>query len=300
MSSKRLKIAVVLAVLLLGVVGVWYQYGRQQSTNSASNQSASPATYKLVLENSKAYVVGVPQNLSFKITDNKDQLLKDVEPVHGDRVHAVIVRKDRSQFQYLDAKYDESSATYNLSNLTLPNDGEYRLFVNFTPTNAPLGDSGVATTVTTYADLKAGDASKYQAQTVNAEQFKSSDNGFDINLFLAPHDPTDPGLIAKATSSFAVSVNKSDEPFRQLQLYKGTRGSIVLIGPNLEFVHIHSQNEEVPDTYVLSFSVDFPSSGYYRAFMQTKTNNLVNDTDYVLNVGELPDSSSPMPDMGGH
>ena len=54
--------------------------------------------------------------------------------VHEKIMHFIVIRKDLANFQHVHPDFNSSTGEFTLSNLTLPSDGEYRLFADFTPT----------------------------------------------------------------------------------------------------------------------------------------------------------------------
>ena len=285
MKNKKILLLAILIVVASVVAVVVLR--RQNDTNKSREESVTKTTersYKFDLINDPDFLPNQPQTLSFRIVGDNGQVFKDLEAIHGERAHFVAIRKDRTNFQYLTPAYDSASGTFTISDFSLPTDGPYRLLAEFTPQDAGMGPEGQKQPATAYQDIQVGDMTKYQPAATGSERLKDSTNGLDINIFLAPHDDSDPGLVSGSTSSFAVSVNKDGEPFTGLEKIHDSRGSIMLFGPDLEFIHTHTTNDDVPDTFVLSFSLTFPIAGDYKTYLQTKAGGVVNLTDYVLTV----------------
>lgn len=285
---KRKKIWLLLLLIILAAVAAWTVLGQKKDSDNQPQQESgakvAESSYNLKLLNNSDFQPNQSQTLSIQIIDDDGQVFKGLETTHGDRAHLVAIRKDRTNFQYLTATYNSESGTFTLNDFSLPTDGPYRLLVEFIPQDAGMGPEGQKLPATVYKDIEVGDITKYQPAAIGSERLKDSANGFDINIFMAPHDDSDPGLISGSTSSFAVSVNKNGQPFTGLEKFQDSRGSIMLFGPDLEFVHAHTTNNDVPDTFVLSFSLTFPVSGKYKAYLQTKADGITNLTDYVLTV----------------
>ena len=267
--------------------------------NHGSSPVQSHRTYSLKALGDAQYQPNKPVEYRFQITDERGQILKDFDVVHEKQMHFITVRKDGTNFQHLHPAFDKDNGTFTLKDLSLPTDGEYRLFADFTPSDAQMGPDGTKLPATPYADIKVGDLSKYKPETYGEQRFKSSSNGFDINVFLAPHDPSDLGLVAGTSSSFAVSVYKDGKEYRSLENYLGSKGHMVVFGPDLEFIHAHTQNDDVPDSFIITFNVHFPKAGTYKAFLQTQAEGKVNTTDYVLKVQASPRSNAAPPASGG-
>lgn len=301
LKKKALLLAAVLLIIIGGVGSKTYLQKEPTADETNTGTIQSHRSYSLKFDSNTSHDSLKVPKLSFHIEDEKGEVLKRFDEIHGSKIHVVAVRKDRADIVYLESIYNEATGEFAIENAEFPSDGEYRLFTEFTPSDAQIGPEGTdKLTVTAYQDITVGDTEKYQPAEIGPERFKSSDKGFDLNVFLAPHDPTDPGLAAGSSSSFAVSVYKDGSPYTQMQEYKESRGSIVLIGPALEFMHTHATNDEVPDTFVLSFSVTFPVPGNYKGFLQTKTADTINNTDYVLTVAEEPTSNQGEAPPAGH
>lgn len=297
MTKLKKKRLLLVAVLLIVIGGVGSQaYLKKELTADETNTGIvqSHRSYGIRFDAGTSYAtLEVPQ-LSFRIEDEKGKTLKSFDEIHGNKVHTVAIRKDRADIIYLEPTYAEDTGTFTIKDAQFPSDGEYRLFMEFTPSDAQIGPEGTSKlTVTAYQDIRVGNQANYQPQDIGNEQFKSKAYEFDLNLFLAPHDPSDPGLAAGSSSSFAVSVYKNAQQYTQLENYQESRGSMMLFGPGLEFLHIHSPQSELPDSFVLSFSAVFPVAGKYKAYLQTKADGRIHTTDYVLAVASAPESISP-------
>ena len=139
------------------------------------------------------------------------------------------------------------------------------------------------------------------------DKLTSSVNGFDTKLFLPEGDNPGNSFVAGSTLNLAVSFNKNGQTYKNLQTYLGALGHMVVLGPNLEFIHAHATSEDVANQVgLVTFAVNFPSAGQYMLYLQTQANNQVNTTDYKVTVRPNPSGTGSgnqsMPDMdhSGH
>lgn len=300
LRAKSQKVLLVITAFALAISAGAFAMYREPLMDMAGKEGSGPIqshrTYSLKPLTRSDYQPNKPAEYSFQIVDERGQVLKDFDVVHEKQMHFITIRKDATNYQHLHPEFDSDSGTFRLTSLTFPADGEYRLFADFTPSDAQMGPEGTKLPATPYIDTKVGDMSKYKPQPLGEQRFDSNTNGFDINVFLAPHGPNDLGLVAGTSSSFAVSVHKNKEPYAKLEPYLGARGHMVVFGPDLEFIHGHTTNDSTTESYIITFSVNFPKGGKYKAFLQTQTEGKVNTTDYVLEVSDAIKDNTPTPD----
>ncbi len=131
-------------------------------------------------------------------------------------------------------------------------------------------------------------SSLLQAKTRRARQ---------VLIFYAGHE-----------TNLAIEINKNGQPYNKLQTYLGALGHMVVLGPNLEYIHAHALSEDVANQVgLITFSVNFPDAGQYKLFLQTQADNQVNTTDYTLTVkpnsgdsNQSNNQSMPSMDHSGH
>ncbi len=282
---------------ILGVVTIALITGailispRRNMTSTQSHPS-----YSLKLTSGEAYAANNPVALRFSIKDQDGKVLKDFDTVHEKKLHLIVVRKDRTNFQHVHPTLDPNSGMFMLDAFSFPTDGPYRVFADFTASNAQKDAQGVKLTATPYQDVQAGELSKYTQRSEIADKLNSSANGLDTSIFFPPLDDA-PGapnrsFSAGQDSSIAIEVNKDKQSYKSLQKYLGALGHMVVLGPNLEYIHAHATSEDVANqTGLVTFAVNFPEAGQYRLFLQTQSNNQVNTTDYTVTVRPNPDGT---------
>lgn len=280
---------VITIALITGVIAI---SARRNMTSTQSHP-----TYSLNLTSGGTYAANNPVALRFSIKDQDGKVLKDFDTVHEKKVHLIVVRKDRTNFQHVHPTLDQNSGTFMLDSFSFPTDGPYRVFADFTASNAQKDAQGVKLTATPYQDVRAGELSKYTQQSEVTDKLTSSTNGLDTSIFFPPLDdaPGSPNksFSAGRESSIAIEVNKDKQAYKSLQKYLGALGHMVVLGPNLEYIHAHATSEDVASqTGLVTFAVNFPEAGQYRLFLQTQSSNQVNTTDYTVTVQTNPDGKA--------
>lgn len=303
----RKKLLIIAAVIFIFGGGLIYYINTRGVGQNPSNQS-SP-TYSLNLMSGKSYAVAKPSTLEFDI-DQNGKVLKDFDTVHEKKMHLIVVRKDRTNFQHVHPSLDESNGSFTLTPFNFPTDGDYRVYADFTPSNAQKNEMGVKEAVTPYQDVQVGDTSKYTPVALGDDKLASNANGFETNIFFPPPDDSpgvaDTNFYSGQDSNIAISINKDGQLYKNLQTYLGALGHMVVLGPNLEFIHGHPQTVDVnTQGGVIVFAVNFPDPGQYKLYLQTQADNQVNTTDYTVtakaNTGSSQDSQSmPGMDHSGH
>ena len=74
-----------------------------------------------------------PTKISYKVTNDKGEVLKDFTVAHEKIMHFILVRKDLQGFQHLHPDFNQSTGEFSV-NVTFPTDGLYRIFPDFTHT----------------------------------------------------------------------------------------------------------------------------------------------------------------------
>lgn len=308
--SKKEWLIIAAVVIIGGAVTGTLVYKNKNSNTIAGmdhgNMSTqSHATYSIDLMSGKSYLASRPVMLHFAIQDQDGEVLKDFDAVHEKKLHLIVVRKDRTNFQHVHPTLDQNTGMFMIEPFTFPTDGYYRIYADFTASNAQKDEMGMKLAATPYKDVQVGDMSKYTPQSLGSDKLISSTNGFDTNLFLPEGDSPSSGYIAGTTLNLAVSFDKNGVAYKNLQIYLGALGHVVVLGPNLEFIHAHATSEDVANqTGLVTFAVSFPDAGQYKLYLQTQVNNQINTTDYTVTVKLNPNNSSsqsmPGMDHSGH
>lgn len=283
-------LVILIATLLVGAAGLVI-FSLRNSKDRPPTQSHP--TYSLNLASGTDYPVSQTTQISFDIRDQSKSVLKDFDVVHEKQMHLIVVRKDRTNFQHVHPNFDESSGTFSLGGLTFPTDGDYRIFADFTPTNAQKDEMGRKHAATPYQDVRVGDLSKYTPQPLGSDRLTSSANDFETGFFITRDDDSPEMLGATfypaQNSLISIYVNKNGQVFNNLQPYLGALGHMVVLGPDLEFIHAHPSDQDIANqSGLVLFNVNFPYAGQYKLFLQFQTDNQVITTDYTVTVKDNP------------
>lgn len=296
MTKKKL---IVLAVAVALLAGVKLAVGDTKKPNDMSGMDMSKSsvqshpTYSINLMSGTNYPAQSPATLHFAIQDQTGKVLKNFDIVHEKKLHLIVVRKDRTNFQHVHPTLDQSSGMFMLQGFSFPTDGQYRVFADFTPSNAQKGQDGMKLSATPYKDVSAGDVSKYSPQPIGGDKTTSDVAGFNTNLMLLSDDSAGATYTTGVPLLLGVNINKDGAPYKNLQTYLGALGHMVVLGPNLEYIHAHAMSEDVAtQNGLVAFQVTLPDPGQYKLYLQTQANNQVNTSDYTVTVSGSPSASS--------
>lgn len=298
MSKKSL--IIVAAVVIFGSIvtgGLYYSNNYKSGNKSTGNKGAiiqSHPTYTLNLISGKSYLAAKPEMMQFAIQDQNGKILKDFDTVHEKKLHLIVVRKDRSYFQHVHPTLDEKTGMFMIEPFTFPTDGEYRVYADFTPLGAQMDAMGIKLAATPYQDVKVGDLSKYTGQLLGSDKFTSDAGGLQTKLSLLDGgDGPSTGYISGVELPLAIDVNKDGAAFKNLETYLGALGHMVILGPNLEFVHAHpSTTDTANQTGLILFNALMPVAGQYKLYLQTQVGGQVNTTDYTVTINPKPQTST--------
>jgi hypothetical protein len=296
--SKRHKVNVLKQPIIIGLVilalsGMGYMY-KTYVNNLASNVSTqSHPSYSLNLLGGSNYSANQLMTLELEIKNETGKVLKDYDVVHEKKLHLIVIRSDRTHFQHLHPTLNEKTGRFVLANFTLPTDGVYRIFADFTPSNGQMGPDNMKLPVATYQDVNVGDLSKYHPEPISQDSLISADNGIKtkLKMFSQKESKAHESHGGHESPNVTVTLSRGGKPFTKLQQFLGSLGHMVVIGPNLEYVHAHVLNEDVNNQIgTIGFFIEFPVAGKYRLFLQTQASGKVNTTEYT--VSAKPGSSS--------
>jgi hypothetical protein len=294
-------------VVVGGALSATYSWKSKTGSMGGMNHGIvqSHPTYSLNLMEGMTYNAGDSSELMFNIRDENNKVLKNFDTVHEKLLHLIIVRKDRTNFQHVHPNFDKGTGMFAITGFKFPTDGEYRVFADFTARSAQMGSDAMKLPATPYKDVKVGSGA-YAAQPLTENKFASSAGGLDTGIFFPPSDDTPGGAplmdyYAGQDNTIVIETNKNGQSFKNLQPYLGALGHMVVLGPNLEFIHAHPQTADISNqTGLIFFSVNPPVAGRYKLYLQTQTDGQVNTTDYA--VSALPktggaSSNDSMPGM---
>lgn len=230
-----------------------------------------------------------PRKYSFFVIDKNGKTVKDFATVHEKLLHLIVVRKDLGAFQHLHPELDTKTGEFTLNDLTLPTDGAYRIFADFTQTGKEKA--------VTYEDVAAGDSHAYPATERLVPKTESEADGYVVHL------TADPAIQSGAMARLAFTITKNGTPVTDLEPYLGAYAHAVIIrNGTLEYLHVHPQTDGhdhaaslfAPTAYAhgldqiqtgtISLMTTFPFGGDYKLFFQIKHAGAVHTFDFILPV----------------
>ncbi len=233
--------------------------------------------------------------ITYKIVDEKGNVLKDFALDHTKLMHFIVVRKDLQDFQHIHPDFNKDTGEFTIP-VTFPETGTYRLFADFTPENGEKDAQGNILGVTPYQDVNVGNISQYTPQVVTPDtQSTKTVGNFQIMYSL-------PSQVKTGTpTTIGLSVSRSGQAVTDMQQYLGALANgILLKKDSLDFAHLHDggtsegamnmgemnmgtakMTKTGPD---ISFTYSLPSSGIYKLFTQFQEGGNVITTDYTLQV----------------
>ena len=227
----------------------------------------------------------VPFTYSFSIVDNNGNVLKDFTIEREKLLHLIVVRKDLQEFQHVHPVFAPATGMFTLSGLTLPTAGEYRIFADFTPKNAPLDAEGAPVPTNTFEDAVAEGA--YAPQQLGHDS--ASDTVDDYSVLLA----TIPQQLTKGANMFTFTVTRNGTPVTNLEDYLGALGhAVILKEGTLDYIHTHAlANTSSSQNGTIKFHVEFPSAGKYKVFMQFQHQGKILTSSFVVSVADVTGAS---------
>lgn len=301
--KKNIPYVIIGAVIILGIGGYYSYQSRQKALNNDKNintsamqgmnhgsmagmtSSANSMGYKLQLTSSSDKIKpNQPIKVSYKIVNDKGEVLKDYTVTHEKIMHFIVVRKDLQYFQHLHPEFNQSTGEFSVS-VNFPTDGPYRIFPDFTPTP----ENPQKLTVTVNQDLNVGDLSKYVPQSVVADkEITKQVDGYNVNYTFPDQ------LKANTELNYTLIVEKPNDVVK-LEPYLGAMGhGVILREGNLDFIHTHASGMSAMDGMqkmdhemgggVIDFSANFPEPGVYRIFTQFQVKGKVMTSDYAVDV----------------
>lgn len=228
----------------------------------------------------------IPIEYSFSIQDSKGNVVKDFAITHTKLMHIIVVRKDLAYFQHVHPEFNKETGVFMLKDLTFPNDGVYRIFADFVPSNTQ-------TPTTISEDTSVGIIENYKPEILGSEEKAKIFNDINVSLM------TDGNLKSGEESMLMFNLSQNGKPITDLETYLGALGhSVILREENLDFIHAHPvENINMTQNGNVNFMVDFPEAGKYKIFTQFQRNGEVFTTDFIVSVSGGVKNSSSMQGM---
>jgi hypothetical protein len=226
-------IVAIIAVALLG--GAIYAYNYSKNFNSTTDPASaghnmeentqaidqSHRSYQLEVTSDIANIQpNQPTTITYRIKNDKGDILKNYAVTHEKIMHFITVRKDLQRFQHLHPEFNESTGEFSVQ-ITFPTDGTYRIFPDFTPGE----ENFMKLPVTLNQDINVGDIGKSTPQPVAADSKPSKTvAGYTINYEFNPAQP-----IAQSEFTYTVSISRTGQPVTNLEPYLGALGHSVIL-----------------------------------------------------------------------
>lgn len=284
-------IAVLMLLSLAVIAAINLAKTRSEASNQTSQFTNCPDTNKqhpghCISSNVSTLKLEAQTNnkYQFTILDSNDQPIKNFDTVHEKMMHVIVVRKDLTDFQHIHPTFDQQTGVWTLDSLSFPNNGPYRIFADFTPSDAKPDSNGAKTPITVYEDVLVGDQSKYQAQKIGDTTDSKTFGDYGVLL------QTKPMIVsAGATTTleylFMDTKKAGDQAVTDFEPYLGSIGHAIVLSENLDFIHAHAMDDPVLNKRgIVDFMFTPAKQGKYKIFAQFKRQGQVFTTDFVLPV----------------
>jgi hypothetical protein len=304
MKNKTLIISIIGAIVIVG--GAWLYskntsapiatnagvYCSQDGTLSATETIQSHRSYCIKSNaTTLSLQTNTPVTYSLSIIDDQGNVLKDLQTEHEKLLHLIVVRKDLNQFQHLHPDFNQATGQFTLSNLTFPTAGDYRIFADYTPIGAQIGSDGMPLNVVSHEDVTV--AGSYTPQPLGSTNTTQNIDGYVVTLTSTPK------TIVSGTDVLAFAITKNGKPVTDLQDYLGALGhGVILKDGTLDYIHTHAlETSTATQNGTITFHVEFPSAGNYKAFVQFQDQGKVTTADFVILVAQGSGTSTQQMDM---
>lgn len=235
--------------------------------NNTSGDTATSSPYEIIITSAYDPLQGLKANqkqtISFIITKNKNDIVRDFELTHEKIIHVIIARGDLTLFEHIHPEFDETIGQFTFD-MTFPKDGFYRMFADFTP-------RGGANATPSY-DLMIGGlgAGIYAPLQKTTNPIQSVDG-----LLVRYQMPN--SIKAGKEFTYSLQVTDDDAP-APLDPYLGALGHSVILRENsLAYIHTHAH-----DMHNLAFTATLPERGKYKIFTQFQYKEKVHTSTYVV------------------
>jgi hypothetical protein len=221
-----------------------------------------------------------PFDLTMSIM-RENEVVKGFATLHEAPLHLVVIRRDLQHFMHLHPRLDTESGVFTLEGMIFPEAGPYRIFADF----LPAGEQGHHGMVLS-EDVVVGLAQEYEPVPVVLGPMSGLFEGYPVSLDVSPPEPV---AGRQATLSFLV-MHEGRPITAELENYLGSLGHMVILREgDLDFQHLHANEQRRDRPAVVTFTATFPTPGKYKLFTQFQDRGRVLTTEFVL---EVPESGS--------
>ncbi|MEO3821461.1 hypothetical protein [Plantactinospora sp. B24E8] len=204
---------------------------------------------------------------AFRINGPDGRPVTDYDVTHDQRMHLIVARRDLSGYRHVHPVMDPDGTWRTDSPLTAP--GSWRAFADFVPRAAEPLTLGVDLSVP-------GD---YRPEPLPPPAPAAQVDGYTVRL--------DGTLTPGRTSSLGLTVSRDGRPVTDLQPYLGAYGHLVALRDgDLAYLHVHPEGTpgdgRTPAGPTITFSVEVPSAGSYRLYLDFRHAGTVRTAEFTL------------------
>ncbi|WP_458208634.1 hypothetical protein [Haladaptatus sp. NG-SE-30] len=211
------------------------------------------------------FTPGEPSTWEFHIVSLDEEVVTAFDEAHGQRGHLIVVRRDLTRFQHLHPTLD-NDGTWRVEAFALPDPGDYRAFIDLVVNGRPL---------TLGFDIFAAGSLEVAPRPDTAQH--STTDEYDAELLTGE-------IMAGEPTEIAFEIRRDSAPVSQLEPYLGALGHLVALREgDLAYLHIHPE-ETSPESGRVKFSVQFPTPGRYRLFLQSKPEGTLITTSHDIRI----------------
>lgn len=268
---KRIALLVVLA-LMIGCRGSEQKphgdHGKEKKDPHAGHGGHAESAL-MVTSEPKEIEAGKEAVLKLMIHDAKNAMVKDLEIVHEQKVHLIIVHSNLDHFVHLHPDVDNAG---NITTKhTFPVGGNYYVFADHKPKG---GEQGTARTELKVAGKSLGEA----VLKVNAPG-KVEGDGLSAEVSI-----TGAKKGGEASIQFDLRDAKGN-PVDDLQPYMGERGHLVVLSADgKQYVHAHPASDKGSAKNRVVFQAHVPSTGLFKGWGQFRRQDRIHVIPFVMKV----------------
>lgn len=231
--------------------------------NSAANDAkASAKAFRVDFSSEPGQIQsGQSAMLVFTVKDDRGAIVKDLQTVHEKPMHLLIVSKDLAEFYHLHPE-QQADGSFRVSHV-FPNGGEYKLYADFTPNEAPQ--------VVEQIDLSVMGNERASVPLQPDAKFEKTVDG--LRVVMKPSAELKNGQ--ELMLDFQAFDAASGKPATDLQNYLGELAHFVIISEDMkDFVHAHPMGKGERMDDMRMDGDEHPSGGHEHSTMERATTKL--------------------------
>jgi hypothetical protein len=296
-------------IVLLSFIAVFLaacDSGRRPAENSngavaGNTTTITEAAHRVEFSSEPAEIqANQPTTLSFFIKNKQGAIVKDLQIVHEKPMHLLIVSTDLAEFYHVHPE-PFPDGSYRVQH-TFPSGGDYKLYADFTPSNAQQMVERV--------DLKVAGPERAKVALIPDTRFEKSVDG--LKVVMKPDGKLEAGK--DVMLNFQAFDAASGTSATDLQNYLGELAHLVIISEDMvDFVHAHPMStgepmEEMemdkqndhnsdghshssetkdpgkPSASEVSAHTSFPRAGLYKLWAQFQRGGRVISVPFIVNI----------------